>query len=362
MPFDRGSVTFAIFEINGEIPENIVDLFAAGKAGALDAVTDEPEQGWVTGHHLLDTAIDGESADFGGSYCLTLRQSVRRIPASLLNALCRREEAAFMRANNRDRISGKDRREIREEVVEKNIQKMPPTLSGVQMLLEPHEKLLYVGASSQTKLDLFVECFSRTTKLDLLQVNPELLLERFGSCTASSFPGLDISGMPEESAVGRDFLMFLWFYSETVGKLSVPDYGEFDLMIEAPLVFSGDDEGRGAGEAVLKKGASPLRSAEAKAAISVGKKLKKAKLTLTRDNQIWNGTFDADNFVFCSFKLPEGEAMNEYERCAERVEALGAFRAAIMAYFQLFVESMAEGKLAETRQALRKWAGDRDAV
>ena len=38
MPFDRGNISFSMFEIPEEIPENIIDLFAAHKAGTLDSV------------------------------------------------------------------------------------------------------------------------------------------------------------------------------------------------------------------------------------------------------------------------------------------------------------------------------------
>ena len=99
MPFDRGSITFSMFDLAGDIPEDFAAMFASAKAGTLDSVTAEPQLGWVTGRHLLDTAIDEASAQIGGSYYLTLRQAQRKIPASLLNALCRREEQSFLAAN-----------------------------------------------------------------------------------------------------------------------------------------------------------------------------------------------------------------------------------------------------------------------
>lgn len=363
MPFNHGSFTFAMFDVPGELPENLIDLFAAKKAGPLDAVTAEPQLGWVTGHHLLDTAIDEESAQLGGSYFLMLRNAVRKIPASLLNALCRREEQAYMRANNLEYVSSKMKRQIKEEAIEKHIQKMPPVLSGIPMVLEPHEKLLYVGASSRTQIELFIDMFYQTLKLEPVQLGPELLLEKLFQTTAANFPRLLIGGQPDdEPVIGRDFLMWLWFYSETVGRLEHPDYGEFDLMIEAPLLFAGAGEARGAAETVIKKGDSPLRSAEAKAALAVGKKLKKAKLTLTRANQIWTGTFDADQFAFSSFKLPEGEEMNEDGLFAERVLNLSIFRAAIVAYFRKFAEAMTGMDAPETMKAIRAWASERDAI
>ena len=65
MPFDRGNITFTIFELPEALPENFIELFAARKAGTLDSVNDEPQIGWVTGHHLLDTTIDEASAQVG---------------------------------------------------------------------------------------------------------------------------------------------------------------------------------------------------------------------------------------------------------------------------------------------------------
>ena len=364
MPFDRGSFTFAMFEIPGDLPEDFLELFASKKAGPLDAVTAEPQLGWVTGRHLLDTVIDEASAGIGGCYYFTLRQAVRKMPASLLNAICKREEQAYMRANNLEYVSSKVKKQIREEAFEKHIQKMPPALSGIPMVLDPHEKLLYVGASSRSQIELFIDNFYQTLKVEPLQLTPGLLLEKLFQTTEASFPVLNISGDAPggEPSIGRDFLMWLWFYSETVGKLQHPDYGEFDILIEGPLVFDFDGEARGAAETTIKKGENPLRSAEAKAAIEVGKKLKKAKLSMTRANQVWSGTFDADQFAFGSFKLPEGESMNEDEIFSDRVLNLAIFRSAISAYFKKFADAMLGMEFPAFEKSIRDWARNRDAI
>ena len=363
MGFEQGSVSFSIFELPGELPEDIPALFAAHKACPLDAATAEAQWGWVTGRHLLDNSIDGASAQRGGCYHLMLRQTVRKIPGSLLGALCKREEYAYMKANNQEFISGKVRRQLREEVAEKYISKMPPSLSGIPMVLEPNEKLLYVGATSQKQLDIFIDNFYQATKIEPIQFTLATILDRDFHITEAALPPLQLGEAPvSEPQTGRDFLMFLWYYGETVGKLELPQYGEFDLMIEAPLIFAGAGDERGAGEADLKKGDSPLRSAEAKAAVAVGKKLRKAKLTLTRGDQIWSGTFDADKFAFSSFRLPEGEEMDEEERFAERITNLSVFREAVSGYFRLFVKSLLGDEAKKTAAAIRDWAKNRDAV
>ena len=365
MPFDRGSITFSMFDLSGDIPENFAEMFAAAKAGMLDSVTAEPQIGWVTGHHLLDTAIDEASAQIGGSYFLTLRQAVRKIPASLLNALCRREEQTFLAANpGRDYVSGKDKKRIKEDVIARHIGKMPPALSGISMVLEPHDKFLYLGAGSQSQIDLFIEHFYRVTKMEPIQLTPALILEREFQTTCAAFPALKLNNspvIPADPQVGRDFLTWLLYYSETVGKLKFEN-NEFDIMLEAPLVLLDENEARGAGETTVKKGDSPLRGAEVKAALEVGKKLKKAKFTLTRDdNSVWCGTFDADNFVFGSFKLPEGEEMNPDEIFADRVRALAVFRQVLIEYFKLFASAMLADRSA-VENAMRQWISNREAI
>ena len=133
-------------------------------------------------------------------------------------------------------------------------------------------------------------------------------------------------------------------------------------MLEAPLCLTGDGDDPGAGEATIKKGDSPVRGAEVKAALSVGKKLRKAKLTFTRLNQIWSGTFDADNFSFSSFALPEGEAQDRGEIFAERVEFLDIFREALTAGFRQYANAMLNGKDSATVEALKNWINTRDAI
>ena len=268
-----------------------------------------------------------------------------------------------MRAENREYLSGKQKREIKEDMIEKHLNKMPPSLSGISVVIEPYSRSLYVGATSNSQIDLFVENFYQTAKIEPLQLTPELILEREFKTTSAQFPQLSIDGRNNgDISIGRDFLMYLWYYGETVGKLQHPEYGEFDLMIEGPLVFAGDDDDKGSAETTVKKGGCPLRSAEAKAAINVGKKLKKAKLTITRLNQIWTGTFDADKFVFSGFKLPEGEEMDEVEIFTERVENLGVFREALVSYFKAFASAMLGDEFEKTQTAVREWAAGRDGI
>ncbi len=85
-------------------------------------------------------------------------------------------------------------------------------------------------------------------------------------------------------------------------------------------------------------------------------------MTLTRGEQIWSGSFDADKFAFSSVRLPEGEEMDEEERFAERITNLGVFKEALTGYFRLFVNALLGDTAKKTGNAIRDWAKNRDAV
>ncbi len=363
MPFEHGSFTVSIFELRDALPDNYLELFAAQTAGMLDNVKDEPQIGWVSGRHLLENNIEEKTALRGGCLYLNLRKAERKMPASLLNAICKREELIYLQANNAQFVSGKVKKQIREEALEKHLMKMPPQIAGVPLVVDLATRSMYVGASSPTQIDDFIGFFFKTTNVEPLQLTPASLLETMFQTTLSSFPSIRFAEeCDDEPAPGRDFLTWLWYYSETAGKLSHPQYGEFDLLIEAPATFAFTAEARGAAETSIKKGGSPLRSAEAKAALTVGKKVKKAKFSLTRGDDIWSGVFDADRFSFSSFNLPEGENLEPESRFAERMLNLFIFQEALKLYFHKFAESLLSMSWPEEEKNIRRWVEERDSI
>ena len=362
MPFDRGSFTVTVYQLPNQLPEDLLELFAAKSGGKLDHVKEEAIYGWTTGRTLLETDINEESAIRGGHIYLNLRKAERKIPSTFFNAICQREELVYMRANEFDVVSSKVRREIKANVLEMHLSKMAPTISGIPMVIDLNAKLLYVGASSVTQLDNFISFFFKTTNIEPSQLQPGLMLEEMFQCTERDLPEVMFADVQDDLAPGRDFLTWLWYFSEREeGRISHEQFGDFDIMIEGPLTFSFVSEARGAAETTLKKGGSPLRAAEAKAALIVGKRLKKAKFTLCRANEIWSGGIDADNFNFSSLTLPEGEELDANSVFAERMQNLFIFQAVMREYFRKFAENVRGADWAETEKKIQKWASERDS-
>jgi len=359
MPFDQGTMTFRACSLPKALPEDALERFAAAAAGPLDSITDEPQWGWVSGRHLLERRIDEQTCMLGGYLHLTLRKAERKIPAALLKAECRLAELAAMAANESDRIGRKERKTIKEEITERLLPQMPPQLSGVPFAIDTSDNMLYVGATSQSVLDTFLGLFCKVIGYEPVPLTPDIVAADIYETNPDALPKLNFS--PELSdtqaagTLGQNFLTWLWFFQEERGGvLPQTKLGEFSLMVDGPLVFVA--EGPGAYESSIRKG-TPTISAEAKAALTVGKKLSKAKLILARARgEEWAVTLDADEFIFRGLKLPEGEAMDPGSVFEERMTNLYIFKTVFLALFQRFLMEIKDpAKLDAFHKKAKLW-------
>ncbi len=364
MPFDHGTVTCRVCLLPKNLPEDALKRFAAHAAGSLDSVKDEVQTGWVSGRHLLERRIDDETAILGGHLHLCLRQAQRKVPAALLRAECRMAELAFMAENKTPVVNRKERRRIKEDAVLRLLPQMPPQLSGTYFTVDASAKRLYLGAASDKQTENFLAFFSQTTGVEPVPLGPELAARELFEVNPDAAPPVNYSPeLPDGNAggtLGQNFLTWLWFLQEeTGGTLPTTQLGEFSYMIDGPLSFI--SEGNGAHESTLRKGL-PTLSAEAKAALTVGKKLKRAKIILARSKtEIWNVTLDADTFVLRTMKLPEGEALEANAAFEERVTALHIFQSLLYALFERYLKEVRDTtKFGALQKAVKQWVRDRE--
>ncbi len=362
MSFTQGPVNVTMLKLSQKLPENYLELFAAYAAAPLDQLKNDPEFGWTSGRHLMETKIDDQTAICGGHLYLNLRKAERKIPTVLMKTLCQREEQIYMTANETEFVPAKIKREIKLDIIDKHLMKMTPTLTGIPFVVDLASNMMYAGTTSQSQLDDLVCFFFKTTNVEPIHINIGTLCEDLGIQEAD-LPSVQFSDKKSDDLTpARDFLCWLWYYNEKFGgRVSHDQFGDFDLLVEGPLSFAAADEARGSDEVAIKKGGCPMRSAETKAALIVGKKLKKAKLTIVRGEDIWTCTFDADKVVFSSLKLPEGQEMENHTRFAERIQNLDIFRQAIQAYFTEFVNTVRSSNWLETEKNLQTWALERDS-
>ncbi|MGE4489217.1 MAG: recombination-associated protein RdgC [Kiritimatiellales bacterium] len=334
MAFESGSLSFRMFYLPGELPDTLHEQFADDVLGSIDHLLDEELHGWVGPRHLLDREIHEGTVWPSGFLRLTLCQAQRKIPASLLRAECRIEEMVWMQAEHRDYVNRQQKSEIKQQVIERLLPQMPPQLKGIDLCGDPRTKTLYASALSDKQLDAFLLNFGKTTGIKLVPVDPVSAAWSEASCRADQWPRWGFAAEQwADCAPGREFLMWLWFMSEAKGgEVNLPDGGTFAVLVEGPLLFDQEEQG----ETAIRKG-EPMVSAETRAALLSGKKLRRAKLTLARGGEeVWTCTLDADSFVVRSLKLPKTEAIDAAGRFQERMEMVDTFRLVFLGLYSTF--------------------------
>ena len=365
MGFEKGSLSFRMYFASRDLGAEDIDKFAAAALPPLNTLVEEEVHGWVAGRHLLDRNVTEENAFLGGYLRLTLTQAKKKVPTSLLQAECAVEEMAVMEAEDKNYLNQTQRSEIKKQVKERLLPEMPPQLKGIDFVFDERSHMIYASATSEKQVDAFVLSLMQTTGCGASPADPATIAERTEGIDVQGWGPASFSDELEDGmcdgTAGREFLMWLWYCSEKRGGLAnVPEVGEIAYMVEGPLTFV--MEGKGAHEITLKKG-QPMLSAEARTALLSGKKLKKAKIQFVRGEEAWAFTFDADEFIFRSLKLPQTETFDRVGKFQERMVLLETFR---QMFFHLYTEFVKERNTSkdwkQTKEEMRKWVADRPAT
>jgi hypothetical protein len=377
MGFDSGALSFRMFYLPKGMPDDAVERFAANAAPSLAALDREGISGWVTGHHLLDRDITEDRAHMAGYLYLQLMKAEQKIPEKLLRAEVKMGELVRLRDEGIEFITRKMRSEIRQEVIDRLLPDMPPTLSEIPMVYDSKERMLYVGALTDKQVEVFCLTFQQTIGSMPVLMTPEAIAMKRKQFSArdmmpTSFSP-DCSDMDAGDSLGQDFLTWLWFFIEKQGALAeINGVGQIGAILEGPLTFIRD--GGAASVAVLRKG-TVLTSAEAKTSLMGGKKLKSAKLALVRrastsessgaggGDEAWGCTLGADEFVFRGMKMPKGDAKDPVSRFHERMLKLTTFRDAFLGLYDRFLDLRSDvAKWEATQKDIHKWVTERTAI
>lgn len=357
MGFESGVLSFGSYYLARDLPGEAVRRFAEHALPPIEELGREPIHGWVTGRHLLDRHITEETARVAGRLRLSLVKAERKIPEPLLRAECRMEELAILSAEDRDFLDRQTRVRIKKEVTERLLPAMPPTLTGIPIACGRDDRLLYAGATSDKQADALTLAFRQATDVNLIPLTPEAAAMKRKRVSVGDLPPSSYSPECADAlagqSVGMDFLTWLWFFFEEQGGLLTIGAQRYGAMLEGPLTFF--MEGDGAHVTVLRNG-RPLVSSEAKTALLAGKKLRAAKVLITRGEETWSATVDAASFVFRGCRLPKTEALDPVSRFEERMLSLERFQEAFFCYFDRFIEERTDPARWEmTQQAIHGW-------
>lgn len=356
MSFEKGSVSLRVFKsMTGDMtPHEMVEKFASHPIASMEMIPSSGCDGWATGRHLLDNNINDDSAIVSGRVRVSLVSAERKIPGTLFKTECKLEELALMEARGVNFISRAERKEIAQSIRERMLPDMPPSLSGIDVLTT--DDGCYATAISDSQMDFFTVSWSKALGAMAMAYTPTLAAKML--CNFDVLALSSTSFSPEvldsyvEQDVGTEFLTWLWYFSENCSGV----HGEFSFMIDGPFTFV--HEGEGAHEIIIRKG-NPGISQEAKSALMAGKKLRKAKLTIARDQEEWTCLIDG-SWALNSLKMPKIEPLDPVSFFEERILSINTFVGALENVFKQFMQIRTdESKWKQEVTSIRQWVAEK---
>lgn len=308
------------------------------------ALSDGSVQGWTAGDHILDTRFDLAKNIVNDTLHFELRIDVQKIPADLLRAYTQVELEALAADNPSGHTSLKQKREARDNAraqLERESQDgRYLRRKAYPVLWDALSNEVLLGATGVTVVERFLPLFEQTFSQGLeflgagrqayLQAEARSQARGVDDATVSAYvpgaTGAGVAWLPDETNrdfLGNEFLLWLWYLldSET-DTIELMDKSTVTVMVARSLVLE-CPRGQTGRETIQSDG--PTRLPEAHRAIQAGKLPRKAGLILSRHDQQYELTLNAESLGVSSAKLPAPEGETDQARREERVTQLRHF-------------------------------------
>ncbi|MBI4633532.1 MAG: recombination-associated protein RdgC [Deltaproteobacteria bacterium] len=367
----KGSVTFTRFRIAGNHPAHFstfIDERLKKYAFRESAVQgDEDNTGWTSLENILDTDFKNEEYALGDYLLFSLRIDRKMVPASLLKVRLLEGEKKLRVESGGKRIYREQREILKEQIRAGLLENSHPIPSFHGVCWSVSKNMLFFSSLTEKASEEFQDLFKRSFGLTVYPFVPwEGASMADNETTASSTTAgkartHKAAGADESTPAfspGREFLTWLWFKSEERGgTVMIPDLGDTGVTFLRRIVLeSGDGD---YSESVVCQGLhSDLK--EGKEALRRGKKIKEARIKLTRDAADWEFTLKADYFHFQSMKLPvapdEEEEKEADGRTLERIYLMETAAGIMDRLFELFLTvRRSPGWITEELPRMEKW-------
>jgi recombination associated protein RdgC len=200
VPLLKGSLTYARLFVEGDLPGGFRDSFM--KAIRLRAMKPlEPEEeaveraGWCVASEPFELEPGYEDVFYNEYLNLGFRVDKWSIPGPLLRAKLREAEAAQLsrKGRERERLSKKEKAELKELVMKKLKKQIPPVTRVVDLSWSLDEGLVRFFSQSEKTMVAMSDLFHRTFGLKLVPEAPYTLAARLGLTKAedASWPTLE---------------------------------------------------------------------------------------------------------------------------------------------------------------------------
>jgi hypothetical protein len=162
----------------------------------------------------------------------------------------------------------------------------------------------------------------------------------------------------QKSFLGPEFLTWLWHRSELEnGRIELESDDPVEVVFEDAMMLEAE-----IGHATVQtlRGEAPGASAESRAALMEGKKVKRAKLHLTQGEMEWTFTLRADTFDFSGVRIPAPKGLPFEEGVSLRLQAVERLFALVDRLYAAFLAIRLDPQAWDAELArIHKWVEDK---
>ena len=314
----------------------------------IDNVPEVQAYGWVNFDDMLDAEWRVSPPEKGLYLTFALRIDTRRISPAVLKKHYREaleEEKKRLQAINNTFISRERRKEIKDQVKLRLLNRAMPIPETHQVIWDPGKGIVMVSTASGKVLDIFLTLFVRSFDVSLDQLEPRefaafLLQEHDQQKVDMLEPAQFVANNEHSSSLadflGKDFLTWLWWRSEVSPEFQTIKGEIFTLSMEQRVTVSGGD-GITQEIASVSGPLSGLR--EARVGLANGKKVTQCTLSCEKDGLSWQTSFNAMDLSARSLRCPriENEGDDPDGVVLEKIYLMEVFFSMVDALYNTFL-------------------------
>jgi recombination associated protein RdgC len=207
VPALRGSLTYARFFVDGDVPDDFREKFMRTirlrAMKPLEADDEDLERsGWCKLGEPFEIELRYEDVFYNEYVNLGLRTDKWQLPSSILKQRLREAESAYLEKKGRERLGRAEKAELKEMVARKLRKQTAPATRMVDLSWSMNEGIVRFFTHAEKAAGNMSELFFRTFGLKLIPEAPYTLAARLGLSKAqeSVWQDMDITILAKEEA------------------------------------------------------------------------------------------------------------------------------------------------------------------
>lgn len=185
MPALKGSLTYSRFYVEGELPEDFQERFMRHiRLRAMKPLVPDEEDlersGWCKLGEPFEIELTYDDVFYNEYINLGFRTDRWAIPGPMLKNRMRDAEAAYLQKKGREKLTRKEKAELKDLVSRKLRREVSPATRVVDLSWSLNEGLVRFFSHSTKPAGLMTELFTKTFGLKLVPESPYTLAERIG--------------------------------------------------------------------------------------------------------------------------------------------------------------------------------------